>query len=304
MKRFIKDILLFLMVLIAVFGSQEWIAESIPNSYTYKREYMEHHHAQIRTLILGSSYAYDGLSPKVLPNAFNLANSSQTPEDDYRLLARYIGSMDSLRTVILGIGYGTLADGAETHRRTYYTIYMDLYPRWPLNRNSFEIFNPELLTKKIIKYALSRDVTRCDSLGQRLGHDAAAAAQGAELWNKDIAALVANDRIDVAHSQQAIAHTTGYIDSIASLCAAHDVRLVLVVMPSQEEYRQLLPPEQIAAMDRLLAHLRDRALCIDASDWPVPEDGWYNATHLTREASVAFSYWLQDTIHAIILEEK
>ena len=83
----------------------EFVAEAIPNSYTYKRDYMEQQGAQIQTLILGSSNAYDGLNPSVLPYAFNLANSSQTLEDDYRLLAKYIDSMDSLQTVIVGLGY-------------------------------------------------------------------------------------------------------------------------------------------------------------------------------------------------------
>ena len=296
MKRFLRDIGIFALVALVLFGGVEWIAESIPNSYTYKRDYMERHGAQIRTLILGSSYAYDGLNPSVMPDAFNLANSSQTIEDDYRLLTRYIGSMDSLQTVIIGVGTGTWADVSEAQRRTYYTIYMDLYPRWPINKNSMEVFNLELLTKKIIKYALSRDVTRCDSLGQRIGHDSLAVAQGAEFWNKDTASLVANDWVDVAHSQKEIARNVSFIDSIASLCAAHDVRLVVVAMPAMEAYRQQLPQEQLALTDSLFAHLSDRAQCIDASRWHISGSGWYNATHLTREASVNFTRQVMDSI--------
>lgn len=297
MRRFLRDIGIFALVALVLFGGVEWIAESIPNSYTYKRDYMAHHGSQIKTLILGSSYAYDGLNPSEMPAAFNLANSSQTPEDDYRLLARYIGTMDSLQTVIIGVGTGTWADVSESHRRTYYTIYMDLYPRWPINRNSFEVFHLELLTKKIIKYALSRDVTRCDSLGQRIGHDSLAVAQGAEFWNKDIASLVAYDQVDVAHSQKEIARNVSFIDSIASLCAAHDVRLVVVAMPAMEAYRKQLPTEQLALTDSLFVHLSGRVQCIDASAWSyVPERGWYNATHLTREASVGFTRLLMDSI--------
>ena len=296
MKRFIRHMTLFMLPIMVIAIGLEIIGESIPNSYTYKRDYMAHHGSQIRTLILGSSYAYDGLNPSEMQDAFNLANSSQTIEDDYRLLARYIDSMESLQTVIIGVGTGTWADVSEAQRRTYYTIYMDLYPRWPINRNSMEVFNLELLTKKIIKYALSRDVTRCDSLGQRIGHDSLAVAQGAEFWNKDIASLVANDRVDVAHSQKEIARNVWYMDSIASLCAAHDVRLVVVAMPAMESYRQQLPKEQLALTDSLFVHLSGRAQCIDASAWEIPDEGWYNATHLTREASVDFTRLLMDSI--------
>ena len=193
MKKFLRHIALFLLPLLIVAVALEFVAESIPNSYTYKRDYMEQHGSQIRTLILGSSNAYDGLNPSALPNGFNLANSSQTLEDDYRLLAKYIDSMDSLHTVIVGLGYHSLGATTEDNRRTYYTIYMDLYPRWPLSKYSFEVSNPEMLVKKIIKYAVSRDVTRCDSLGQRVGHTKDAAETGAEWWNKDVLSLVEND---------------------------------------------------------------------------------------------------------------
>ena len=169
------------MLIVAV--ALEFVAESIPNSYTYKCDYMEQHGSQIETLLLGSSNAYDGLNPSVLSHAFNLANSSQTLEDDYRLLAKYIDSMDSLQTVIVGLGYHSLGATTEDNRRTYYTIYMDLYPRWPINKYSFEVRNPEMLVKKIIKYAVSRDVTRCDSLGQRVGHTKEAAESGAEKYS-------------------------------------------------------------------------------------------------------------------------
>ena len=127
MKKFLRHIALFLLPLLIVAVALEFVAESIPNSYTYKRDCMEQHGAQIQTLILGSSNAYDGLNPSVLPHAFNLANSSQTLEDDYRLLAKYIDSMDSLQMVIVGLGYHSLGATTEDNRRTYYTIYMDLY---------------------------------------------------------------------------------------------------------------------------------------------------------------------------------
>lgn len=286
------------MVALLFFGALEWVAESIPNSYTYKRDYMEHHGAQIQTLILGSSNAYDGLNPNVLPNAFNLANSSQTLEDDCRLLAKYIDSMDSLRTVIVGLGFHSLAATPEANRRMYYTIYMDLYPRWPLSRYSFELFDLEALTKKIIKYVVSRDVTRCDSLGQRIGHTKEAAKTGAEWWNKDVVALVMNDKFEILNHKLEISKTVTenieWLTSIVELCNAHGVQPVIVQMPVMKEYKRRLPEEQVALMKEVLQSLDSSAICIDASEWPILEDGWYNATHLTKEASVEFTKILID----------
>lgn len=293
MKRFLRNIALFVLPLLIVAVVMEFVAESIPNSYTYKRDFIEHKGPQIRTLILGSSNAYDGLNPSVLPHAFNLANSSQTLEDDYRLLAKYIDSMDSLQTVIMGLGYHSLGATTEDNRRTYYTIYMDLYPRWPISKYSFEVCNPEMLIKKIIKYAVSRDVTRCDSLGQRVGHTKEAADTGAEWWNKDVDALVNNDRLDIGNRTLAIEENTQYLKEVVDLCNAHNVRPVIVLMPVMGEYKKKLPKEQIALMEDVLHSLDSCAIYIDASEWEIPEDGWYNATHLTKEESVEFTKQIQ-----------
>lgn len=297
MKRFLQDIGLFSVVALLFFGALEWIAESIPNSYTYKRDYMEQHDAQIQTLILGSSNAYDGLNPSVLPNAFNLANSSQTLEDDYRLLAKYIDSMDSLKTMVLGLGYKSLALTTHANRRMYYTIYMDLYPRWPLNEYSFEVFNLELLLKKIIKYTVSRDIMRCDSLGQRVGHTRIAVERGTEFWNRDVEGMVANDYMNVNRSWGIIHSNYRLICQIVDLCNAHGVQPVIVQMPVMKEYKRHLPEEQVALMNEVLQSLDSVAECIDASEWPIPDDGWYNATHLTKEASWEFSIKLVDEIN-------
>lgn len=289
MKKFLRNIALYALPVLIVAVMMEFVGEAIPNSYTYKREYVEQHSTEIQTLILGSSNAYDGLNPSVMPQAFNLANSSQTLEDDYRLLAKYIDSMDSLSTVIVGLGYHSLGATTEDNRRTYYTIYMDLYPRWPISKYSFEVCNPEMLIKKIIKYAVSRDVTRCDSLGQRVGHTKEAVETGAEWWNKDVLSLVENDKLEIGNCRLAIEENTRYLKAIVDLCNAHGVKPVIVQMPVMEEYKRKLPAEQVALMEDVLYSLDSCATCIDASEWEIPADGWYNATHLTKEASEEFT---------------
>ena len=289
MKRFLRHIALFVLPVLILAVGLEIIAESIPNSYTYKREYMEQHGAQIQTLFLGSSNAYDDFDASVVPSAFNLANSSQTIEDDYRLLNRYIDSMDSLKTVVLGLSYHSLALTTQANRRMYYTIYMDLYPRWPLNEYSFEVFNLELLLKKIVKYTVSRDITRCDSLGQRVGRTREALERGTEFWNRDVEGMVENDHMDVNRLWGIINTNYRLVCEMVDMCNARGVKPVIVLMPVMEEYKRMLPEEQVDLYDEVLQNLSPYALCIDASDWDIPEDGWYNATHLTKESSTEFT---------------
>ena len=56
-----------------------------------------------------------------------------------------------------------------------------------------------------------------------------------------------------------------------------------------EEYKNRLPVEQVKLYEDLLLSLDSVAVCINASEWDIPEDGWYNATHLTKEASIEFT---------------
>ena len=261
----------------------EIYVESIPNSYTYKRQYMEQHAAQIQTLVLGSSYAYDGIDAELLSSAFNLANSSQCFEDDYRLLAKYLSMMDSLQMVILPLSYSSLQMVSSSNRRGYYTIYMDLYPRWPISKYSFECFNLELMTKKIIKHALREDVVRCDSLGQRIGHTLESRPTD---W-QDTEALVANDRFVGSAAQPYIEENTCWLRQIAELCAGKGVGLFLVAMPVLSGYRQGMPQEQIALMEQVLLDMSAQYDCVQVLDyqrWGTDADFW-NATHLNTDGA-------------------
>ena len=279
MRKFLKKILLYALPIILMAVAMELLVEQIPNSYTYKRTYMEQHAAEIQTLVLGSSYAYDGIDAKMLDNAFNLANSSQCFEDDYLLLQRYIVHMDSLKRVILPMSYSSLQMVSSSNRRGYYTIYMDLYPRWPISKYSFECFNLELMLKKIAKHTLREDVVRCDSLGQRIGHtlDSRPAAD----W-QETDKLIANDRFVGKSAQEYIEENKYWLRRIALECQVSGVELYLVAMPMLEAYRQGMPAEQIATMQQALASLASQFDCVtilDYQSWGTESDFW-NATHL------------------------
>ena len=278
MTRFIKKILLYFLPIALLAIGLEIYVESIPNSYTYKRQYMEQHATSLQTLILGSSYAYDGIDAALLPHAFNLANSSQCFEDDYRLLAKYLPQMDSLKTVILPLSYSSLQMVSSSNRRGYYTIYMELYPRWPLSKYSFECFNLELMTKKIIKHTLREDVVRCDSLGQRLGHTLASRPDD---WQQT-QALVSNDRFVGPAATPYVEENIQWLQQMATLCEGRDVTLCLVAMPMLEEYRRAMPHEQIALMEQVMQQLTDtypHVQVLDYQSWGTDDD-FYNATHL------------------------
>lgn len=278
MKNFLLKILMYLLPIAVVAIGMEIYAEHIPNSYTYKRQYVEQHASQLETIVLGSSTAYDGIDAAFLPHAFNLANSSQCFEDDYRLLAKYLPQMDSLQTVILPLSYSSLQMVSSSNRRVYYTIYMELYPRWPLSKYSFECCNLELMAKKIVKYLLNEDMVRCDSLGQRLGHTLASRPDD---WQQT-QALVSNDRFVGPAAMPYVEENIQWLQQMATLCEDRGVTLCLVAMPMLEEYRRAMPHEQIALMEQVMQQLTDtypHVQVLDYQSWGTDDD-FYNATHL------------------------
>jgi hypothetical protein len=283
MPTFLKKISLYFLPIALLAIGLEIYVESIPNSYTYKRQYMEQHAAQIQTLVLGSSYAYDGIDAELLPSAFNLANSSQCFEDDYRLLQRYIVNMDSLQKVILPLSYSSLQMVSSSNRRGYYTIYMDLYPRWPISKYSFECFNLELMLKKIGKHLLREDVVRCDSLGQRIGHTLESRLTD---W-QDTEALVANDRFVGSAAQPYIEENTYWLRRIALECQVSGVELYVVKMPVLQEYRAAMPQEQVEAMNCAISTIANKFDCVHVLDYQAwgTEDDFWNATHLNTNGA-------------------
>ena len=283
MPSFLKKIVLYLLPIALLAIGLEIYVESIPNSYTYKRQYMEQYASSIQTLILGSSYAYDGIDASVLPAAFNLANSSQCFEDDYRLLQRYLVHLDTLQRVILPLSYSSLQMVSSSNRRGYYTIYMDLYPRWPISKYSFECFNLELAMKKIVKYLLNEDVVRCDSLGLRLGHTLATRPAD---W-QDIEALVRNDRFVGSAAQPYITENTYWLRRMALECQVSGVELYVVKMPVLQEYRAAMPQEQVEAMNCAITTIANKFACVHVLDYQSwgTEDYFWNATHLNTDGA-------------------
>lgn len=294
MNKFIRKILIFILPIVLFALGLELIVENIPNSYSYKSFYVKAHVKDIKTLIIGSSNAYDGISPKELPSCFNLANSGQALKEDYLLLSKYIDSMDSLETVILALGYHSLRSYDTPMRKLYYTIYMDIYPRWPLSQYSFELYYMQQAVRKIIEYAKSRDITRCDSLGQRSYYDGTKGIDGKR--DMQIAFLAKNDSINIETHENIIDSCKRYLHLIDSTCNIHNVRFVVVQMPVLKEYKELLPCAQVQLQESILQEDKHSWIYIDASEWPLDPEQCYNATHITKDTSIPFTLFLKRKI--------
>lgn len=177
MKRFLKYCVLFLMPIAISLILLELLVGFIPNSYSYKYNYVKNNGGQIQALAIGHSQLYDGFKPEscCLPS-FNLCNSSQSYIDNYYLLLELLPYMPNLKVVIIPIGYIdvelTTNYRGLTDRSCYYHKYMNLNYNGQLPlKYWFECLDPLKAGEKCFLYFVKHtDMIGCDSMGRRNTH--------------------------------------------------------------------------------------------------------------------------------------
>ena len=179
MKRFLIYITILLVVTFTYLITLEYLVEKIPNSYSYKYNYVKNNGSKIEALAIGHSQLYNAFEPDsfCLPS-FNLCNSMQSFEDNYYLLQELLPYMPHLKMIIMPIGYTNVVTTPKAsdplkiksfHRRCrYYYKYMniDYGGRLPIQYH-FESFDPCRAIRKVYSYYINHsDIVGCDSLGK------------------------------------------------------------------------------------------------------------------------------------------
>lgn len=164
---FVIPVIVFLIVLEAV----TWY---IPNSYSYKYNYLKQHGKDLEAIAIGHSQLYDGFKPESFAyTSFNLSNSAQTYVDNYYLLKEVLSFLPNLKMVIMPIGYMNVdiigSVDMFSERACYYHKYMNLdYDgKLPL-KDRFECLDVKRAVQKCLLYYVQHgDVVGCDSMGRR-----------------------------------------------------------------------------------------------------------------------------------------
>ena len=179
MKHFLGYCAIFAVPIIIFLIALEIVVGHIPNSYSYKYNYVIKHGDEIQALAVGHSELYDGFVPEsfCLPS-FNLCNSSQHYIDNYYLLRELLQYMPNLKMVIIPVGYTTVRvinnpkKEEISRRRCYYHKYMNLdYDGHVPLGYLFECFEPKEASMKVYSYYIKHeDIVRCDSMGRHSVH--------------------------------------------------------------------------------------------------------------------------------------
>lgn len=87
----------------------EYNLSKLPNSYKFKKDYLDKNASTIQVLVLGSSHGLYGINPQFLSlKTFNAADTSQSLYYDYQIFKKYINSFKNLKKVIISVSYFSL----------------------------------------------------------------------------------------------------------------------------------------------------------------------------------------------------
>lgn len=253
-KRFLLGTLYFIMPLVILAICAEMFARSIPNSYRYKKEWMDAHCDSVKTLILGNSHLMT-FDASLFERGFNLSNSSQSPEYDRWLLEKYINKCPQLSTVIIPVDYHNLFAGeyegkdiADWNRAVYYNLYMDCPKHGALSMYHYELSCSRLMLKKIGEYSLSKllgedYVINCDSLGRSIRPR----NEGTTRLSKvSIVKELKKKKNSISNLEFRKEKNIEHLRLIANLCADHHVRLLMVSAPFWHTYNENLDSARLA----------------------------------------------------------
>lgn len=173
MNRFLKYSLLFLIPLTILLIVLEIVVTRIPNSYSYKYNYVKTHGESIEVIAIGHSQLYDGFMAEAFSQpAFNLANHDQMYQENYYVMKELLPYLPKLKMVIMPIGYIDVVEEEEEWRfnniACFYHEYMHVnYDNHLPLKDRYECFSPHRAYEKLISYYVNhQDIVCCDSLGR------------------------------------------------------------------------------------------------------------------------------------------
>lgn len=292
MKRFIKYVIIFSSFIALTLSLGEIVVRHISNTYSTKDKYLREDADEIRTLILGNSQTFFGIIPDSLQSeAFNLANTSQNYEYDWRLLKHYYSLMPELKTVIIPVSYLSFFDppfekSDDKWNEIYYKIYngIDKYPDF--SRYNLELSNIYVYQGKLKGAITGNRHGLCSPKGFGLDFNIDSRVQGWKNTAKFHAAkhTAPDDRYN--------AYNIAFLDSLLNFCVSHDITPLMITTPTWKGYREALDPKQLKRTYYITDSIvRSRSIYYHdySADSRFTDEDFYDADHLNDKGAVKFT---------------
>lgn len=259
MKRFLKYSICFLALLAILLGCCELIVRHMPNSYTFKNNWMTKNAASVKTLVMGGSHNYYGVMPSEIGDSvFNLANVSQGHEYDYFLLTKFQKQLTHLKNLVIIVDESNIFDppfeddDSEWFRAIYYKIYYKYPKHSDFSLYNFEISNFSSFNQKFpkaVKYLLTgKIIPDCDSLGWGCTFHAP------EKFDTT-AMMIAAKKVIERHRCKNwgdVDYNVQYLNKIGDWCKQRGVNLIVITTPMWDKFIEMTSDKQLAVMRKVI----------------------------------------------------
>lgn len=304
MKRFlIRTVLLILIPTISIVVLCECFLRKIPNDYFYKSEWLTKESNSVEVLNLGSSHGFYGINPEFFSEkAFNAAHVSQTIKYDYFIFTKFINEMNSLKTLILPLSYGSFFDvlenSEEDWRVKYYSIYYgcDFHRFEP--KYNFEIYYGMQFVN-VYKSMLGKINHRtCNDFGWGTNYKLEKRSEDWEESGAVAAKRHTGDLTDMGIFEK----NRKLIEEIILTCKQKNIQVILLTTPTYKTYRENLNSEQLVLTTETCflweKQYNVHYLNLIADDRFVPDD-FFDADHLNEFGAEKLTLILQQTMDSL-----
>ena len=321
MKKFLKKLLIFCAVLVAVLAVFELGFRLKPTAFKDKYEGLDRYASEIEILALGHSHANEGFDPKQFDHrAYNMALGFQNVYFDDFILSKFIDRMDSLKCVVIATSYyhffnpiPELKDmGGED---LFNTIKFHLYwgvdeirgtkiSRLNPNYNLEILNNPASAWIQMVKYYLMGEACKArDEIYLKTGFAGQYVEHDAEFLDAD------GERIGISHTPVRDpdrkfdgSFNYSHYEHIVKVCAEHGVKCAIMLYPTWHTYQENVDSSQLEATRQYMKKLAadyDDCLVFDYMDDPrfEPHD-FHDAIHLNAHGAEKMSKILNEEINA------
>lgn len=307
MRKFLLKLALFSTLALLLLATIEVALLFIPNTYSYKRVYLEKHINDINILLMGSSYIEEGVRPEIIGDGcFNIAISGRDIVFDAEIAKKYFSKMNQLKIVLLPLDYSKFEFGRghknpldtriELDRMTvtyrcmhykYMNLYVDDFWYWS------EILNSQL--NYVSRFWQSRqENVECDSLG----YHALVLKNRQEGWEYravppiiDTSKKIDNDSFN---------RYWPYMEVIADCAKEKGAKMVLVNIPKYTTYQNDINNNVVQEINQLITQLQSKFNNVVYWDFTYNEefgdDDFFDACHLSDDGAKKFSRMLGEKI--------
>ena len=289
------------MLPILVFmGGAECYIRRLPNIYKYKNYWMEQHAEEVETLIVGNSFAMNGIIPDSIGrNSFNLAFGGEPLIYDHFLFFKWVNRYKNLKMVIHSVAYDSFYQGGsnlvvDDIQETTYKLYMGCpehsdFSSYSLESRHFKVFFEKIIRDMTGKYDYSEAYR-----GWQCGADfSAELAPTYDRENKKYA------RIQTVPSYEQAEKNIKLLEEEISFCIRHNLRFVLVSPPHWKSWNSLLSRRQITKNHELIQSLQKKYSFVYfdyRDDKRFVESDFSDRMHLTKSGAEKFSKILASDI--------